>query len=636
MKMRSFILSLAVVALLIPAVVSGVTKDPVVMNIDGNDVRLSEFEYLYKKNAGQHENPVSLDEYVDMFINYKLKVRAAIDEDMDTLPNIHKDIEQFRVELAAPYMRDSLIDDSLCHLLYAHKLVDIEARGIAIRGKDRALADSIHALLEEGADFATLAKEYSIERNAKKNGGSLGYVYQGKFPAFVEDALYETPDGGITPVIGSLDGGWVILKAEKRRPNPGEVKVRHIMKMTMEKTPEEKAQIKQEIDSIYGLIKSGVPFSELTHLSDEPSGRKNGGELPWFGVGRMVPQFERAAFALNPGEISEPVKSPFGYHIILCDDKRPVGSYESMKEQLKKTVMESDRANISVELCLDRYMHQKGMAVDSVAINKVYDILRTNGGFNEVSRKAIKESSLPLLTEAAKPLVNSGQLVEAMANYGDLDSETAVLVVDKTMRSLKYDKAKESFINNLSRTSSRYNYLFNEYSDGILLCEISNERVWNKANTDTAGLENCFRRNRDLFKWDRPRYRGYLIAAKDDSMADAAVEYLSASKIEPKDYATELRKRFHNDVKIEKVIVAKGDNAVVDYLVFGAPRPKVKNRWKGYRTFDGVIIDQPEKATDAKGAVSRKYQQELEDAWIKELRSKYKVKVNKSVLDKLR
>ncbi len=636
MKMRSFILSLAFIGLLIPVALSGATKDPVVMNIDGNDVRLSEFEYLYKKNSGQHEKPVSLDEYVDMFINYKLKVRAAIDEKMDTLPNIRKDIEQFRVELAAPYMRDSVVDDSLCHLLYAHKLVDIEARGIALPGNKRALADSIHALLMEGADFATLAKEYSIERSAKKNGGYLGFVFQGKFPAFVEDALYETADGEITPVIGSSEGGWVILKAEKRRPDPGEVKVRHIMKMTVEKNTEEVKQIKQEIDSIYNLIKNGVPFSELTYLTDEPSGKKNGGELPWFGVGRMVPQFERAAFALNPGEISEPVKSPFGYHIILCEDKRPVGSYESMKEKLKKAVMEGDRANIAVESSLDRYMQQKGFVTDSAAVMRVKDMLKANGGLNEASRTALKESPFTLFTEAGMPVVNSRQLVESMEHLGDLEQEAAALAVDRTLRSLKYGKAKESYINNLSRTSSRYNYLFNEYSDGILLCEISNERVWNKANTDTAGLEDCFRRNRELFKWDRPRYRGYLIAAKDDSIAQAAENYLLENKFEPKDYATELRKRFLNDVKIEKVIVAKGDNAVVDYLVFGGSKPDIKARWKGYRTFDGAIIDQPEKATDAKGAVSRKYQQELEDAWIKELRSKYKVKVNKSVLDKLR
>ncbi|MDE7411255.1 MAG: peptidylprolyl isomerase [Paramuribaculum sp.] len=636
MKTRSFVKSLIAVAVVLPFVVSGKVKDPVVMTVGGNDVRLSEFEYLYKKNANHKSDTVSLDKYVDMFVNYKLKVRAAIDEDMDTLPDVRRDIEQFRVELAAPYMRDSIIDDSLARLIYSHKLVDVEARGIVLTGDKRALADSLHAVLAAGGDFAALAKRYSDDKSSKNNGGYFGYVYQGKLPTMIEDVLYETPVGEITPVMGSHEMGWCIMKVLKRRPNPGEVKARHIFKMTMDKSGDEVKRKKHEIDSIYSLIKKGVPFADLAPLSDEPSGKKNGGELPWFGVGRMVPQFERAAFALKPGEISAPIKSPFGYHIIMCDDKRPVGSYESMKEALLKEVLDGDRASKAVETCLDHHLAQIGFATDSVALNKLYSIIQSNGGFNEASRKAIGEAMVTVYSTDGKPMVTSTELAEAMGQNDVVDAEAAISVMNKVLESLKYGKAKESFISDLARKSARYNYLFNEYSDGILLCEISNEKVWNRANTDAAGLEDCFRRNRKMFKWDRPHYRGYLIAAKDDSLAQAAHQYLTENNFDEKDYSTELRKRFLNDVKIEKVIVGKGDNAVVDYLVFGAPKPKIKARWKGYLTFGGVVLDQPEKATDIKGAVSQKYQQELEERWIKELRSNYDVKVNRAVVNKLR
>lgn len=628
---------LLTVACIVPAAAktNDKTSDPVVMNIAGDDVRLSEFSYLYNKNSEQQAEPVSLDEYVQMFVNYKLKVRAAHDARIDTLPSYLAEFSQFRNELAAPYMRCKAVDDSLAALTYERMKRNVELSHIVIPASKRQLADSLRRELAAGADFAAVAAKYSDDKYASRTGGYMGFVLPGQLPVYaLEDAAFSLPVGAVSEVIPSR-WGLHILKVESERPNPGEVKVRHILKLTAGLTPEKAARKKVEIDSIYSLLLAGADFKEMaSRETEDRSGSANGGDLPWFGPGQMVPRFEKAAFALADKQMSEPVATSYGYHIILREAHRPMLPYDSVSASLLDRITKDDRAQMAVERTLDRFMASEGVRQDAAVAEAVHAVIRNNGGINNTSRAAIAALGSDIIA-IGDYKATCRQLEESLRLTEEPDPDKACAVADSQIRMLVYGAAREAFIAALPEKEPQYANLLSEYSDGLLLCEISNQKVWNRANTDSDGLQKCFSAHRDEFRWDRPHYKGYVIAARNDSLAEAAYAYLLSANAAPEDLGTTLRKQFGTDAKIEKVIAGKGDNEVIDSLAFGGDAPKISGRWTAYKLFDGKVIDQPEDAFDVKGLVSQKYQQQLEAEWLSELASRYPVKINRKMLASL-
>lgn len=617
---------------------AGKKNDPVVISIAGEDVRLSEFQYLYNKNAEQQAEPVSLDEYVKMFVNYKLKVRAARDARVDTLASFVKDYNQFQKELVTPYLHDEAVTDSMTRVAYSHVVENVAISHIILPRNERALADSLHTRLMAGDDFAQLARKYSADRTCEKTGGYMGYISGGRLPVYaIEDAAFRMEPGQFSDVIPSR-WGYHLIKVEAKRKAPGEVKARHILKLTNGLDAAAVAVKKTQIDSIYGLLKNGADFIEVaSRETDDPSGKSNGGDLPWFGPGMMVPDFEKAAFSLSANELSEPVMSPFGYHIILCEGRRDVASFDELKDKLRDRVLSDDREEIIINRTLDKYMQQARSKIEWKSTGRVHGILEQCGGINDEARKRLTAAALTLFKIGHKvEKVTSADLALALEGVDIADPSAAAEVVDNHIKELVYAKAMDHFVATLPERESQYANLLNEYRDGLLLCEISNSKVWDRANKDHDGLQKCFLAHRDEFVWDKPHYKGYIIAAKSDSLADAALSYLNASDIDASELVSSLRKKFGTDVKIEKVIAGRGDNAVVDHLAFAGPEPNLSGRWTSYRAYAGQVLEQPSEAADIKGPVSQKYQQELEQAWLDELSSRYAVKVNGKVIDTLR
>ncbi|MDE6527079.1 MAG: hypothetical protein K2L75_07455, partial [Muribaculaceae bacterium] len=190
----------------------------------------------------------------------------------------------------------------------------------------------------------------------------------------------------------------------------------------------------------------------------------------------------------------------------------------------------------------------------------------------------------------------------------------------------------------LKETEPVYRNLVNEYHDGILLYEVSNQNVWERATKDREGLEAYFKANADKYKWEQPKFRSYIFFAENDSVLDIAAAYAdSLSTDDPTAFVQDMRTRFGRDIKIERVIAAKGENAITDYLGFGADRPEEsKSKWKAYRAYKGRVIDAPEEAADVRGAAVTDYQNELDRKWVAGLHKKYKVKLNKKVFNNLK
>lgn len=446
--------------------------DPIVMVINGEEVPRSEFEYSFNKNnADGVIDKKSVEEYVDLFVNYKLKVVAALEARMDTLTSFKKEFAQYRDQQIKPNM----VTDS-----------DVELEAI------------------------------SIYEQTKEDIG---------------------PDGLVQPA--------------------------HIfLSVKQQATPEEQAAIKERIDSIYGALKGGADFGELaTNLSQDKGSAKKGGTLPWISKGQTFPEFEEVAFSLEVGQMSEPVLSPAGWHIITMQGRKQLEPYDSLRSSI-------------IDFIEKRNMRMK-IATDKVG--------------REVERSA------KMLTAE-----------EVMQRFTD-----SICAKDLEMR-----------------------YLIKEYHDGLLLYEISNQLVWQKASKDEQGLKNFFEKNKKRYLWDEPRFKGmayHCKFAEDVDSVKMCVEGLAFA-----DWNKALRDKFNSDsilrIRVEKGIFRLGDNALVDKEIYGKDTTSVSVEGYPIDATYGKLLKRPEEYTDVKGLVTADYQEALEKEWVATLRKTYAVEVRKEVL----
>lgn len=447
--------------------------DPVVMKINGKPIARSEFEYSYNKNNSEDViDKKTVNEYVDLFVNYKLKVAAAIDARLDTLSSFKNEFAMYRDQEVRPSFVDST------------------------------------SLLNEARDIYNRTKEHIGPRGLIKPAHILIYVEQ-KAPT----AKYE--------------------------------------------------EARQRADSLYQVLKNGADFAELARkYSQDPGSAKNGGELPWIQPGQTLKEFEDAAYALQPGEMSGVVKSPVGFHIILMKERKQLEPFDTLKNSIL------------------RFIDARGLR-EQIINKKIDEIVKSSDG------KLTKED-----------------------------------VINNKMKELE---AKDPSLK----------YLIQEYHDGLLLYEISNRTIWEKAANDEKGLEEYFKKNKKKYYWDEPRYKGmvYHVKQKDDVKAVRdCVKDLPFNK-----WAEVLRSTFNNDsilrIRVEKGVFKEGDNAFIDKMVF--KKGTTVNQLKDFpidAVYGKLLKKKPDDYTDVKGLVTADYQEMLEEQWITELRKKYPVEINYEVL----
>lgn len=641
--MKSKILLVALALASVATVDAKKNSDPVLMTVNGKKIPLSEFQYLYNKNNTQQSEKQSIDEYVDMFVTYKLKVADAEAAGIDTTAAFKKEFLGYRNELARPYLRDSTVYDRLVAEAYDRMKEDVDVSHIMVnRGesqetdaKNAAMLDSIRTAIINGADFNELALKYSIDPGVKRNQGHMGWMSANQYPYSFEVTAYNTPVGTISPVI-QTDFGHHIVKVHGRRPARGEVLVQHILKLTQGRAPEQAEKQKQAIDSIYGLLKNGADFDSLAiALSEDPGSARNGGKLPWFGTGRMVPEFEEASFSLDNGQISEPFATSYGYHIVKKIDSKGVKSFDEAKEAISRSMSHDMRSAMPEKAKLDELKKEYKSTIHNSALEKVVAEINAHGKLDSAVVDKFRFDRTALLSVGRKNI----PVCEVMSNvplYSVANAASGIAIVKETANKMLDDATIEAGRDALVAKHPDYRNLVNEYRDGMLLFEVSNQNVWEKASKDKAGLEEYFKANRAKYNWDTPRFKGYIVFTPNDSVESAVKEYLKINSVTADSITTVMRREFGRDVKVERVIAAKGDNAIVDAVAFGAEKPEPTTRWSNYFAFEGRIIALPEEAADVRGAVTTDYQSQLEKEWVASLKSKYPVTINRKVLDKLK
>lgn len=623
-------------------------KDPIVMKVAGVDVPRSEFEYLYHKNANQQLQPQSIEEYAEMFKLYKLKVADALAAGIDTTEAFRNEYSGYLVELRQPYCVDSVYVKKLMHEAYDRLHEEVEAIHIMIakpRGLETAkdvysLADSLLTVLKNGGDFAQLASQYSDDKTTANKGGSMGYITGLQTPYEFETAVFNTPEGTYSDIV-ETDFGYHIVKGGKHRPAHGEVLTSHILVMCNDKMPvADQAAAKQLADSLYNVaIAPGSDFATLaSKYSEDPGSARQGGKLPWFGIGRMVPQFEQAAFAMNVGDISEPVKSPYGYHIIKKLDARGVQSFEELEPRLVQAMnnRSDTRGRWQAKNFAEGLRKKYGFKFDKKIREEMMDYVGNNGMTYEFNEYFQPMSDKYFMSFANKKYT-VGDFLEHMSHFHNVSfPSTAKKDLAGRFENFEQQELYFYFLDQLPNENPDFRNLINEYRDGMLLFEISNRKVWEKATKDTEGLKAFFDANRADYKWNSPHVKGILVQAENDSAANVVRTMLDTIP-DAREAVPAIRKELGQQVKVDRILMAKGDNELVDACVFDMKNlPNPNTRYPIYFVADIRMLDAPEDVADVLPMVTADYQNALEAAWIEELQTKYPVEIYEKELKKIK
>lgn len=638
------------------------SQNDVLLNISGEVVTTEEFNLVYNKNnsSAQAIDPKTKEEYLDMYINFKLKVKEAESLGMDTASGFVKELAGYRRQLAAPYLTDNKVTESLIREAYDRKKEDVNAWHILIAcDADAAPKDTFDAWIQckkikEGItnpaeEFSQKAKEFSKDPSALQNGGDLGYfnVFQMVYP--FETAAYTTLKGEISDPVRTRFG-YHLLWVKDKRPARGEIRVAHIMVKSAEnEVPEEADKKEQKINELYEKLKAGEEFETLANqYSDDKGSAPKGGELPWFGTGRMVKSFEDAAFSLeNDGDYSAPIKTRFGWHIIKRLEKKELGSYEELKTELKTKVEKDGRGNKSKDAFYKRAKEEyafksnaKSIAAVAALIDRSYFERTWKVGDNFSDKNQMVFSLTDKKYKKEKKSFTQRDFAEFVENdktFQRLPVVDSTVVINKLFEAFVNQRLSDFENERLEYKYPKFKALIQEYHDGILLFDLMDQKVWGKAVSDSAGLASYFEKNKENYKWGE-RVDAILFSCADSSVVSQCKSILKSqidSGINISEISSELNKKSQLAVSIEEKKFLKEDNPIIDQIKwkpgFSEVIDKDNRLWFAY--VKEVLPVQNKTLEEARGSSISGYQDYLEKEWLKQLRVKYPVQVFKENLN---
>lgn len=646
---KNLLLSITLSALCAPGF-ADVADDPVIMTIDGKGFKKSEFEYIYNKNIQQQIEKKSLEEYVDMFRDYKLKVLEAEACGIDTTEAFIREFNEYRNQIAAPYLKDTAVEDSLVNEAYERLKEDVEVAHIllmvdnSIPGKSEdevyEKAAGIVDEIRNGKSFEEIAAKYSEDQSTAGNNGYIGFIRGFMTVLPFEDAAYGTETGKVSdPVLSRY--GYHIVKVISRRPNPGKIRTAHIMLKVPSNAPDNIKQSKKDtIFGIYEKLVAGADFAVMAEkYSEDRESGKRGGLMPWLSAGRIVKEYEDVAFSLKePGDISEPFISPYGWHIVKLIDKRGVKPLDDIRRDILRRISRDERADMARKALVEKLKEEYNCSFNGTNMEKLERAANLYRPDDTRFAEMIAGNPDTIFSIAGKPYTVSDFAAFLAKNRKSATTENNIEMLMDRMEAF-IDYAVLSYED--SRLEEKYpdfKNLVNEYHDGILLFDISNRMVWDKAAKDTRGLDKFFRKHKRDYAWESPRFKGYAVECINDSIASLVRKRL---KDLPEDSAIyKLYEEFNSkdlkQVKAKKGLFAYGDNEVVDFCIFNDEnRPEDKSLPVIFAV--GKLLKKwPECYTDVRGRVISDYQNKLEKEWVRELNKEHDVVINDDVVETIK
>ena len=664
MKTSTFFPRLAGLVTALTLVTTAVcAQDTDVLDIAGERVSLADFEHVFGKNNRDSVYTVeALDEYMQLFINFKLKVREAEALGMDTAEAFKKELAGYRTQLARPYLVDTELLDALVAEAFERKNQEVRASHILVSVDAKASpADTLKAWnriqglrsrVAAGEDFETVARSKggSEDPSVASNGGDLGWftAFQMVYP--FECAAFNTEVGDVSEVVRTRFG-YHILKVAGKRKAHGEVQVAHIMvRMPSDAPQDQVANAEGRIQEVLRLLRSGEDFDALAlKYSEDPSTAAKGGLLPWFGTGKMVEPFEEAAFGLEEvGDLAGPVRTNYGFHILKLIDKKELPSFEDSQRELTKKVRRDSRAEITKTSFVRGLQAEYGAKVSP---RRRDALVRAGSNLDSLFHAGhpltgVKSSELSrTLFSVAGQAHTVGDFVDWVnaSRVRNLDLPSA----DKVKQEI--DRYLETMLlahedTQLERKHNDFRLLMEEYHDGILLFELTDQNVWSRAVKDTAGLVAYHEAHLEDFMWD-DRLDVAIYTCEDADIAKKVRKALRKSG----DVET-LRRELISErplaLRSETGLFSQGENAWADRAFAALADGSLVADKKGMlmlETSEGgsqVILVEvkaqltptPKALDECRGQAIAAYQDHLEQAWIEELRMKYPHDINREAL----
>ncbi len=657
MKKQVFIFGFSLISMMMVAQ----TNDPVIMKINGKDIKKSEFEYIYKKNNNEDViDKKTLEEYVELFKNFKLKVAEAQFQGLDTTQAFIKELNEYRSQLAKPYLTDMPVNESLVQKEYerskdffeiSHLMLNVPEKKENEAGygmpnvfpSDTLLvykkAEQICKRLAKGEKFEKLVTEFSDDERSKAapKPGLLGWASAMQLPETLENAMYATQPGKVSyPALSPF--GYHIIKVSQKRQDPGQIRAAHILVMCQQGSDTVAVtDAIAKIDSLYKVAINGGDFAELAkEYSDDKGSGSQGGDLSWFGFGAMVPEFQDAAFALKePGDISKPVRSQFGFHIIKLIDKKASPSYDEKRKELISRLERSDKSIELHQPAIDNMKKESNFSSNSIAYNMLSEKAKTVYPLDSAFFSAFENDGTVLFN--ARTPYTIADFISYLKTNTNSPYRLSTSFLKERLSSFEYKSLLAEEDKNLENKYADFKNLMNEYRDGILLFEVSNNEVWDKASKDTLGLESFFDKNKSNYTWEKPHYKGYIVQCKDEKSLKKMKKQVS--KLTPDAAAEFLMKTYNTKdtvlVKVEKGLYVQGDNKFVDELVFKQGKAETTAGFPQFFVI-GKLLNAPEQYTDVRGLAITDYQNYLEQEWINELNRKYPVTIYQNVVDSVK
>ena len=631
------------------------------VTIDSEDITVDDFMYVYQKNNTQGDvmDKKSVDEYLDLYINFKLKVREAEALGYDTVKTFQEELAGYRKQLAEPYFVDESIIDEMLTEAYERKKFDIRASHILVKVGPNSVAEDTLAAYNKikaardrvlsGEDFKTVAIEVSDDPSARPrksprgggeipgNGGDLGYfsVFDMVYP--FENGAYNLPEGSVSMPIRT-DFGYHIIKVTDKIPAQGSIEAAHLFLMVPDTATEEESKaVEAEINALYDRLIAGENFEELTkEYSDDKGSASRGGMLPKFNVNRMVPEFIQAISTMqDSGDISKPVLTSYGWHIIKLHSKSGIEPFDDVKDEMKKRLEKDVRAQKSKEVIIQDIKKEYGYKEFPEAIAEIYPLID--------SSIYKGKWAVPGDVDFIKSVFNLGEFSYAQKSFADYIAENQDIAADEKIAEFVNRKFKEVsdikcrnyYDAKLEGKYPEFKAIVQEYRDGILLFELTNDKIWNFASKDTVGLKAYYAEHEKEFMWEE-RLDASIITVMDSAFVDK-VRALAASDATTEDILAQVNNDSTTIVKINRKKFQRNENDLIDSVKWKkglSENSKVKGNIV-FVSVHGKIAPEPKTFDEARGLITAGYQEKLEKEWIAELRGKYIVVVNQEVLTSL-
>ncbi len=654
MLKRIFITFIASIAIFFAHAQKG---SDVLMNVGGNNVSVDEFRYIYEKNNGNNADysKESLDEYIELYTKFKLKVEKAKSMRLDTIVALKKELQGYRTQLANSFLTDKEVFNKLVEEIHERQKQDVRLSHILIRlntkGANKKKEEAKKKLLNvkqqlrEGKSFTDLAKQYSDDKNTKNKGGDLGFITAYLPTGFyeLENAMYNLNPGEVSkPIETKL--GFHLVKVTEKRPARGQIQVSHIFRKTDKTNHKSVTESKKIMDSLYVALQAGSDFIELVKTySEDKKTKDKGGLLPPFGIAVYDSKFEDAAFGLSKdGDLSRPIRTEAGYHIIKRINKPVFTQVDELKLILKDKIKRFDRYIVAQEKMISKVKETSQFRERKNVLNNFTETLdedfysykwRPSKDLNDDVLMSFGPNADESLSDFADFARKQTRLRSQFDKSKPLDE-----AVEEIYNEFVKTKAYEYEQANLENKYPEFKSLMREYREGILLFEATKINVWDKANQDTLGLYNFYEQNKSEYIFEEQATIGKYIVNTTD-----AKQLKKIMKCAKKHNAEKTLKRFNKKdkelIEYSEIVVEPGSKelAGLEFKKKSISEPIIDSNSKK-SLFKKVVKVSPSRRKslkEARGYVVADYQDQLEKKWITGLKKEYPVEINQEVYNLL-